>query len=142
MELKIKKLNTDAKMPQYKTSQSAGMDLCSTEDIVINPMEIKLLPTGLSLEIEPGFEAQVRPRSGLALKGITVINSPGTIDSDYRGEIKVILMNLGKNEFKIVKGDRIAQLILAKVERAIIKESDELNSTDRGAGGFGSTGMK
>lgn len=142
MELKIKKLNVDAILPQYKTSESAGMDLSSTEEATLKPMEIKLIPTGLSLEIEKGFEAQVRPRSGLALKGITVLNSPGTIDSDYRGEVKVILMNLGKEEFKIVKGDRIAQLIIAKVEQAIIKESDELSNTDRGIGGFGSTGMK
>ncbi|MFA5303651.1 MAG: dUTP diphosphatase [Candidatus Nanoarchaeia archaeon] len=142
MELKIKKLSSEAIIPQYKTNQSAGMDLCSTEEAVLKPMEIKLIPTGLSLEIENGFEAQVRPRSGLALKGITVLNSPGTIDSDYRGEVKVILMNLGKEEFKIIKGDRIAQLILAKVEQATIVESDELNSTERGAGGFGSTGLR
>ncbi|MFA5333197.1 MAG: dUTP diphosphatase [Candidatus Nanoarchaeia archaeon] len=142
MELKIKKLIPEAILPQYKTSQSAGMDLCSAEECIIKPMEIKLVPTGLSLEIENGFEAQVRPRSGLALKGITVLNSPGTIDSDYRGEVKVILMNLGREEFKIIKGDRIAQLIIAKVEQATIVESDELNSTKRGAGGFGSTGIR
>jgi dUTP pyrophosphatase len=142
MELKIKKLSNEAIIPQYKTAESAGMDICSIEECIVKPMEIKLIPTGLSLEIEPGFEAQVRPRSGLALKGITIVNSPGTIDSDYRGEVKVILMNLGKEEFKISKNDRIAQLVLSKVEQAIIKEADELNNTQRGAGGFGSTGMK
>jgi len=142
MELKIKKLTQDAVLPQYKTKQSAGMDLSSTEEAILKPMEIKLIPTGLSLEIENGFEAQVRPRSGLALKGITVLNTPGTIDSDYRGEVKVILMNFSKEEFKINKGDRIAQLIIAKVEQAIIKESGELGSTERGSGGFGSTGTR
>jgi dUTP pyrophosphatase len=142
MELKIKKLSKDAILPQYKTSQSAGMDLCSNEDAALKPMEIRLISTGLSLEIENSFEAQVRPRSGLALKGITVVNSPGTIDSDYRGEVKIILINLGKEEFNIAKGDRIAQLILSRVERAVIKESDELNITQRGDGGFGSTGIR
>ncbi|MDD4353498.1 MAG: dUTP diphosphatase [Candidatus Nanoarchaeia archaeon] len=142
MELKIKKLNSNAILPEYKTSQSAGMDLYSTEDAILKSGEIKLIPTGLSLEIENGYEAQIRPRSGLALKGITVANSPGTIDSDYRGEIKIILINLSKEEFKVNMGDRVAQLILSKVEQAIIKETDELNSTQRGVGGFGSTGMK
>jgi len=142
MKIKIKKLDKDAVIPKYKTAESAGMDLSSTEDQTIKPMEIKLVPTGLSIELEKGYEAQVRPRSGLALKGITVANSPGTIDSDYRGEVKIILMNLGKEEFKIAKGDRVAQLIIAKVEQATIEESKELNSTERGQGGFGSTGMK
>ena len=142
MELKIKKLNNDAIIPQYKTSQSAGMDLCSIEDAILKPMEIKLIPTGLSIEIDNGFEAQVRPRSGLALKGITVVNSPGTIDSDYRGEVKIILMNLGKEDFKIIKGDRVAQLIISKIEQAEIKEVKELNNTQRGTGGFGSTGTR
>lgn len=142
MKLKIKKLASDARIPEYKTIESAGMDLCSNEEATLNPMEIKLISTGISLEIEKDYEAQVRPRSGIALKGITVVNSPGTIDSDYRGEVKVILMNLGKNEFKIMKGDRIAQLVIAKVEKAEIAEADELNSTERGAGGFGSTGIR
>ncbi|MDD2678773.1 MAG: dUTP diphosphatase [Candidatus Nanoarchaeia archaeon] len=142
MKLKIKKLDENAIIPKYKTPESAGMDLSSTIDETIDSMEIKLIPTGLSIEMEKGYEAQVRPRSGIALKGITVVNSPGTIDSDYRGEIKIILMNLGKEEFKIVKGDRIAQLIISKVEQAMIEESGELNSTERGDGGFGSTGIK
>lgn len=142
MEIKIKKLNKNAKIPEYKTIESAGMDLCASEESSILPMEIKLVPTGLSMEMQQGFEAQIRPRSGLALKGITVLNSPGTIDSDYRGEVKIILMNLGKEEFRIAIGDRIAQMVIAKAEQAKILESNELSDTQRGEGGFGSTGIK
>lgn len=142
MEIKIKKLNESAKIPEYKTMESAGMDLCASEESSILPMEIKLVPTGLSMEMGQGFEAQIRPRSGLALKGITVLNSPGTIDSDYRGEVKIILMNLGKEEFRIAIGDRIAQMVIAKAEQAKILESKELSDTQRGEGGFGSTGIK
>lgn len=142
MEIKIKKLNENAKIPEYKTMESAGMDLCASEESSILPMEIKLVPTGLSMEMQQGFEAQIRPRSGLALKGITVLNSPGTIDSDYRGEVKIILMNLGKEEFRIAIGDRIAQMVIAKAEQAKILESKELSDTQRGEGGFGSTGIK
>jgi dUTP pyrophosphatase len=142
MILKIKKLSNDAIMPEYKTSQSAGMDLCANEDAIIKPMEIKLISTGLSFEIENGFEAQIRPRSGLSLKGITVANSPGTIDADYRGEIKIVLINLGKEDYKIAKGDRIAQAVIAKAEQAIIQNADELSETSRGSKGFGSTGLR
>jgi dUTP pyrophosphatase len=105
-------------------------------------MEIKLISTGLSFEIENGFEAQIRPRSGLSLKGITVANSPGTIDADYRGEVKIVLINLGKEDYKISKGDRIAQAIIAKAEQAIIQDADKLSETERGSNGFGSTGLR
>jgi dUTP pyrophosphatase len=142
MILKIKKLRNDAIMPEYKTIQSAGMDLCSIEDTIIKPMEIKPISTGLAFEIEKDFEAQIRPRSGLSLKGITVANSPGTIDADYRGEIKIILINLGKEDYKISKGDRIAQTIIAKTEKAIIVDADKLSETERGSKGFGSTGLR
>ncbi len=142
MILKIKKLSNNAIMPEYKTMQSAGMDLCSIEDSIIKPMEIKLISTGLSFEIENGFEAQIRPRSGLSLKGITVANSPGTIDADYRGEVKIVLINLGKEDYKISKGDRIAQAIIAKAEQAIIQDADKLSETERGSNGFGSTGLR
>lgn len=142
MILKIKKINEQAIIPKYKTSGSVGMDLNSIENIELAPQEIKLIGTGLSIELEQKFEAQIRPRSGLSLKGITVINSPGTIDSDYRGEIKIILINLSKQNFTIHKGDRIAQMIIQKVEIAELEEVSELSDTKRGKKGFGSTGLK
>lgn len=132
-------------LPIYETSASAGMDLRASIDqpIVLNPLERKLIPTGLFIELPVGYEAQVRPRSGLAFKhGIGVLNSPGTIDADYRGEIKVILVNLSNNPFTIENGERIAQMIIAKHEQAQWIEVNELNETERGAGGFGSTGKK
>ena len=141
MVLKIKKLNSKAKIPVYQTKEAAGFDLHSIEDIVINPGERRLIRTGLAFEIEFGYEVQIRPRSGLAFKhGITVLNTPGTIDSDYRGEIKVLLINLGENPFEIKKGERIAQAIVAPVIQAKIIEVNELSDTERGSGGFGSTG--
>ncbi|MEZ4778143.1 MAG: dUTP diphosphatase [Flavobacteriaceae bacterium] len=132
-------------LPHYETEASAGMDLRANIDspIVLKPLERALVKTGLFIELPKGFEAQVRPRSGLAFKkGITVLNTPGTIDADYRGEIGVILVNLSNEPFTIENGERIAQLIIAKHERAMWKEVSELSETSRGEGGFGSTGIK
>ena len=132
-------------LPAYATNASAGMDLRANLDfpIVLKSLERTLVPTGLFMELPIGFEAQIRPRSGLAAKnGLTVLNSPGTIDADYRGEIKVILVNLSKDDFTINDGERIAQMIIAKHERAEWIEVEELMESERGAGGFGSTGKK
>ncbi|UUV22458.1 dUTP diphosphatase [Paenimyroides aestuarii] len=132
-------------LPSYETIASAGMDLRAnlTQPIVIEPMDRALIPTGLFMELPIGYEAQVRPRSGLALKkGITCLNSPGTIDADYRGEVGVILANLSKETFVVENGERIAQMVIAKHERAEWVETEELSTTARGAGGFGSTGVK
>jgi dUTP pyrophosphatase len=132
-------------LPKYETSASAGLDLrANIEDpIELGPLERVLVKTGLYVEIPEGYEAQVRPRSGLAIKnGITVLNSPGTIDADYRGEVGVILINLSKESFKINDGDRIAQLIFAKVTQGSWQQVEELTTTHRGIGGFGSTGKK
>lgn len=142
--MKIKIINRSSHpLPEYKTSDAAGMDLVANiEDAVtLHPLERKLVPTGLFMEIPKGFEAQVRPRSGLALKsGITCLNSPGTIDADYRGEIGVILANLSNESFVINNGDRIAQLVIAKHETVEWQLVDELADSERGEGGFGSTG--
>jgi dUTP pyrophosphatase len=128
-------------LPAYATSGAAGMDVLSAEDVTLAPGARHAVATGLSLAIPPGYEIQVRPRSGLALKhGITVPNTPGTIDSDYRGELKVILINHGADAFEIRRGDRVAQLVLAPVVQASWMEVDALDETARGAGGFGSTG--
>ncbi|MCG9879338.1 MAG: dUTP diphosphatase [Bacteroidia bacterium] len=130
-------------LPSYQTAHAAGMDLCAflTEPIVLEPGKRILIPTGLYIELPEGFEAQVRPRSGLALKhGITVLNSPGTIDADYRGEIKVLLINLGSEPFTIQNGERIAQMIVAEYTQITWKESSQLSATERGEGGYGSTG--
>lgn len=132
-------------LPSYETLASAGMDLRAnlSSPITLQPMERALIPTGLFIELPIGFEAQVRPRSGLALKkGITCLNTPGTIDADYRGEIGVILANLSSEPFVVENGERIAQMIVAKHERAEWVEVEELSTTERGAGGFGSTGVK
>jgi dUTP pyrophosphatase len=129
--------------PEYKTEGSAGSDLRALikTALTLGPGERAAVPTGIRIELPPGYEAQVRPRSGLALrKGITCLNSPGTIDSDYRGEIKVILVNLGGESATIESGDRIAQLVVAPIARAVFKGADSLKSTERGSGGFGSTG--
>ena len=131
------------KLPEYETGASAGMDLCanSTETVILKPLERAIIKTGLFIELPVGIEAQVRPRSGLAAKhGITVLNSPGTVDADYRGEIGVILVNLSDTDFKIENGERIAQLVIAKHERADWLEVEQLSDTVRGEGGFGSTG--
>lgn len=132
-------------LPAYETIASAGMDLRAhlEEDITLKPMERTLVPTGLFIELPIGFEAQVRPRSGLAYKkGVGVVNSPGTIDADYRGEIKVILINMSNENLIIPDGERIAQMVIAKHERAEWEEVESLSETERGAGGFGSTGKK
>ncbi|MDB5023156.1 MAG: dUTP diphosphatase [Mucilaginibacter sp.] len=131
-------------LPAYETIHSAGMDLrADLEDSVrLNPMERKLIPTGLHIELPEGFEAQIRPRSGLAFKhGIGIVNSPGTIDADYRGEIKVLLINLSNEPFEINAGDRIAQMIIARHEKVSWLEVEVLNETSRGAGGYGHTGV-
>ena len=141
--LRIKKLENghNLPLPEYKTPGSAGMDLTSAEDILIAPGEVKLVKTGIAIALEEGYEAQVRPRSGLALKHeITVLNTPGTIDSDYRGEVCVILINHGKEYFQVTRGMRIAQMVIAKYERAEIEVVEILDETKRGKGGFGSTG--
>ena len=144
--MKVKIVNkSNNSIPEYSTLFSAGMDLRAhlEGEIVIKPLERKLIPTGLFIELPIGFEAQVRPRSGLAAKkGITVLNSPGTVDADYRGEIGVILVNLSNEVFVVENGERIAQLIIAKHERADWIEVQELSETSRGEGGFGSTGVK
>ena len=128
-------------LPAYATSGSAGMDVVSAEDVTIAPGARHAVATGLSVAIPQGFEIQVRPRSGLAFKhGITVPNTPGTIDSDYRGELRVLLINHGSEDFAIARGDRVAQLVLAPVVQAAWSEVEELDATQRGAGGFGSTG--
>ena len=131
-------------MPEYATAGSAGMDIRANLDglLTLLPMQRQMVPTGLFLEIPEGYEAQVRPRSGLAdKKGITCLNSPGTVDSDYRGEIKVVLINLSGSEQVIQHGDRIAQMVFAKVERARIEPVEQLTETQRGSGGFGHTGF-
>tara|TARA_B100001123_G_C15135791_1_gene957316 strand:- start:273 stop:710 length:438 start_codon:yes stop_codon:yes gene_type:complete len=139
----FKRLNQKAKLPSYKTYGSSGMDLmaCIDEPVTIKPNESKLIPTGISIAIPKNTEVQIRPRSGLAAKyGISVLNTPGTIDSDYRGEIKVILFNHGKKEFLVNNGDRIAQMVLMPVLKAEFEEVIDLPETIRGSGGFGSTG--
>lgn len=142
--LEIKIVNTsDNPIPEYATEGSAGLDLRAwlPAPVILQPMERKMISTGLFLEIPEGYEVQVRPRSGMAIKhGITCLNSPGTVDSDYRGEIKIILINLSSESHTISSGDRIAQMIMAKVEKAVLKKVDQLQSTTRGEGGFGHTG--
>jgi len=131
-------------LPFYSTEHSAGMDLRAflTEPIILQPMARALIPTGLFIEVPEGYEAQVRSRSGLAIKnGITVLNSPGTIDADYRGEVKVILINLSNEPFTIQNGDRIAQMVVAKYEKVVWNSVERLSETERGAGGFGSSGI-
>ena len=134
----------DLPLPKYMTEHASGMDLMAAvkEDTVLKPGEIKLVSTGVQIAIPPGYEGQVRPRSGLALNhGISIVNSPGTIDADYRGEVGVILMNLGKKDFLIRRGDRIAQLVINKVARADLVYVDKLTKTSRNEGGFGHTGL-
>ena len=141
-EIKIK-LQDGATLPEYKNSGDSGADLRSIEDTVIPPMERAIIRTGLFFEIPQGFEVQIRSRSGLAAKeGVFVLNSPGTIDSSYRGEIKIILQNLGKDIFSVSKGDRIAQMVVSSVSQLPFTIISALNETERGAGGFGSTGIK
>lgn len=148
IRIKIKRISSDfsdIELPHYATHGSAGMDIRAAvkDDFVLKAGEVDLVPTNLVVEIPEGFEIQVRPRSGLAVKhGIGILNSPGTIDSDYRGEIKIILMNFSKEDFVIKRGDRIAQLVLSKVYKADLEENSDLRETMRGEGGFGHTGKK
>ena len=142
MTLSFRRIHPDAVMPSYAHASDAGMDVRSVRELVIPPGGRALVPTGLVVNLPAGYEAQVRPRSGLALKaGVTVLNSPGTIDAGYRGEIGVILANFGQDDFKVNVGDRIAQLVIAPVLQPVVVEATEVDSTDRGAGGFGSTGV-
>ena len=144
--LKIKVVNKGHQpLPRYATEQSAGMDLRANLDapVTLKPLERRLIPTGLHIALPAGFEAQVRPRSGLALKkGVTVLNTPGTIDADYRGEIGVVLINLSQEDFVVNDGERVAQMVIARHEIADFIEVSELDETERGAGGYGHTGVK
>jgi dUTP pyrophosphatase len=136
--------NEDVPLPRYMSPNAAGMDICAAvkEDTTLKPGEIKLIPTGITIALPPGFEAQIRPRSGLAIKhGISIPNTPGTIDADYRGEVRIILINLGEMPFIVKRGDRIAQMIINKVYQAHLELSTELPSTERDEGGFGHTGV-
>lgn len=148
IQIKFKRLAgefKDVSLPSYSTSGASGMDIRAAvlNDLIVKHGEVVMVPTNLSVEIPEGFEIQVRPRSGLAAKsGIGILNSPGTIDADYRGEIKIILMNFGQNDFKISRGDRIAQLVVSKVYFADLKEAEDLAESKRGEGGFGHTGHK
>ncbi|MBW1649217.1 MAG: dUTP diphosphatase [Deltaproteobacteria bacterium] len=146
--IKFLRLNAEADkdidLPKYMTPLSAGMDIRAAvkKSLTLKPQDIALLPTGFAIAIPEGFEAQIRPRSGLAVKyGITIINSPGTIDADYRGEVKIAVINLGKAEYTINRGDRIAQMVIKRVYQADIQQTDKLDSTKRDAGGFGHTGV-
>jgi dUTP pyrophosphatase len=133
----------DLPLPRYATAHSAGMDISAAvdQDVVLKPGSTALIPTGFAIALPEGYEAQIRPRSGLAIKhGIGILNSPGTIDADYRGEVKIILSNFGKEDFVVRRGERIAQMVIAQLERAEWIESDRLDDTERGAGGFGHTG--
>ena len=144
-KIQIKKLSNSVLLPKYETLGSSGMDIAAHigENVIINPGEKALVSTGLSVAIPRGYEIQIRPRSGLAAKkNITVLNTPGTIDSDYRGEIKVILINLGKEKFIVENGERIAQMVVCPVVQADLEETEELADTERGSDGFGSTGTK
>jgi len=143
--LKVKRLdnNKNLPLPSYQTKDSSGLDLRAAveKDIILHPGDIKLIPTGLSISIPKGYEVQVRPRSGLALKhGLGIVNSPGTIDADYRGEIGIIAINWGEKSFTVKRGDRIAQIVVNRVSHAVVEEVDGLDQTDRGEGGFGHSG--
>jgi dUTP pyrophosphatase len=145
--LRVKRLdgNEDMALPSYETDGASGLDLRAAVDgeLTLHPGEIRLVPTGLAISLPPGYEAQIRPRSGLALKhGVGMVNTPGTIDSDYRGEIGLVLINWGKSPFVIKRGDRIAQMVVTRVSRAQVLEVDRLETTERGEGGFGHSGVK
>ena len=145
IEILIKRLSKNISLPKYQTDGSSGLDLTANieQKIFIKPGKSAIIPTGLAVSIPNNYEVQIRPRSGLAAKNqISVLNTPGTIDADYRGELKVISINLGEKEFKIEKGLRIAQMVLCPVVKAVLKEVNELEDTKRGSGGFGSTGIK
>uniref|UniRef100_A0AB33JBV1 Deoxyuridine 5'-triphosphate nucleotidohydrolase n=1 Tax=Prevotella sp. GTC17260 TaxID=3236796 RepID=A0AB33JBV1_9BACT len=144
--MKIKVVNTGRQpLPQYATAQSAGLDLRANIDapIILKPLERRLIPTGLHIALPAGYEAQIRPRSGLALKhGLTVLNTPGTVDADYRGEIMVLLVNFSSEPFTVNDGERIAQMVIARHEQAEFELAEQLDETERGAGGYGHTGVK
>jgi len=143
LKVKIVRLNKQAVLPVYATAHAAGMDIsaCIDQPITIEPQTTELIPTGFALELPEGYEAQLRPRSGLALRSlISLPNTPATIDADYRGEVKVILINYGRNPFTVCHGDRIAQMVVAKVEQVYFEEVEALSTTGRGEGGFGHTG--
>jgi len=145
LRIGVRRLHPQARLPQYMTEGAAGMDLFAAldEPVTLQPSERGLLPTGIALQLPAGFEGQVRPRSGLALRhGIALVNSPGTIDSDYRGEIRVIVINHGQEPFTFSPGDRLAQLVIAPVLRVQLDETEALEETCRGSGGFGHTGMR
>ncbi|EJC80802.1 deoxyuridine 5'-triphosphate nucleotidohydrolase Dut [Rhizobium leguminosarum bv. trifolii WSM2297] len=140
IEIVFQRLHPDARLPSYATPGAAGMDLAAIAASSISPGNYAVIPTGLAVEIPPGWEGQVRPRSGHAARnGVTVLNSPGTIDADYRGEIQVLLVNFGKEAFQIEVGMRIAQLVIASAPQATVRFGDDLSQSDRGSGGFGST---
>jgi dUTP pyrophosphatase len=144
IEIQLKRLahGTGLPLPSYATYGAAGLDVVAAEDVVLAPGDRHAVATGFAIAIPPGFEVQVRPRSGLALKhGVTCLNTPGTIDEDYRGEVKIILANLGTEPFEVRRGERIAQLVPAPMLKARFRETDDLDATERGAGGFGSTGQ-
>ena len=143
VKIKIKKIKDNAIIPEYAHDGDAGVDLYSTEDYLLKPGERVLVSTGIKIAIPKGYEAQVRPKSGLAIKnGLSIVNTPGTIDSPYRGEVQIIAINLGKENIKIEKQTKVAQMVINKIEEAEFEEVDELDSTTRGEGGFGSTGHK
>ena len=145
MEVKILQLDKDLSLPKYETDGSAGMDLYSTKNTWIIPGQISIISTGIAISLPKGYEAQIRPRSGLAAKhGITVVNAPGTIDSDYRGEIKIILTNLSRQQHQVLRGNRIAQMVINRVEQINwlpVETGLDLEQSERGSGGFGSTGL-
>ena len=143
VNIKITKIKNDAQIPKYQTDGASGMDLCACidENVVLKPLERRLVPTALKMELPKGYEAQIRPRSGMSIKhGITLVNCVGTIDEDYRGELCVPVINLSSEEYTIKNGDRIAQIVISPVTKAKIEVTSELSDTDRGCGGFGSTG--
>ena len=146
VEVKIQRMdgNEDLPLPRYMSPGASGMDLFAavTDTVIISPMEVFVIPLGIRIALPEGFEAQIRPRSGLAARnGVTTLNSPGTVDSDYRGEVRVILINLGKEPFPVNRGDRVAQMIITRVARATLTDQDHLDDTQRGSGGFGHTGL-
>lgn len=142
LKVLVKRIHPDAKLPRYEHDGDAGVDLYAIDDVVLKPGARALVPTGLQISFPRGYEAQIRPKSGLALKsGLSVLNTPGTVDHGYRGEVGVIAVNLGHDEIVIKKGSKIAQMVFNKIEEAEFTESDELDKTSRGCGGFGSTGV-
>ncbi len=142
-KIRVKKIKDNAVTPHYEHDGDAGMDLYAVEDFTLRPGQRELIPTGFQVEVPNGYEMQIRPKSGLALKhGITVLNTPGTVDSCYRGEVGVIMLNASDRDYEVKVGEKVAQAVIAKVEKAVIEEVEDLTQTQRGSGGFGSTGRK